>query len=196
MPTAAPLLTGQPHRRGHQPQPVPAAITLADKYNFIIASDECYSEVYLEEDNPPPGLLQACAEMGRHDYSRCVVFHSLSKRSNLPGLRSGFVAGDKSILKNFLRYRTYHGCAMSTVVQLASAAAWSDESHVIENRSLYRENLPQSPRYWHRCWTSQSQRPALPVAKNPAGGYRICPPAFQTAECHPAAGSVYVAKYR
>ena len=117
------------------------AIALADKYDFIIASDECYSEVYLQEDNPPPGLLQACAEMGRHNYSRCVVFHSLSKRSNLPGLRSGFVAGDQALLKDFLRYRTYHGCAMSTVVQLASAAAWSDETHVVENRSLYREKF-------------------------------------------------------
>ena len=117
------------------------AIALADKYDFIIASDECYSEVYLQEDNPPPGLLQACAELGRHNYSRCVVFHSLSKRSNLPGLRSGFVAGDQTLLKDFLRYRTYHGCAMSTVVQLASAAAWSDETHVVENRSLYREKF-------------------------------------------------------
>jgi len=117
------------------------AIALADKYDFIIASDECYSEVYLQEDNPPPGLLQACAEMGRSDYSRCMVFHSLSKRSNLPGLRSGFVAGDSQILKAFLRYRTYHGCAMSTAVQAASAAAWSDESHTVENRTLYREKF-------------------------------------------------------
>ena len=117
------------------------AIALADKYDFIIASDECYSEVYLQEDHPPPGLLQACAEMGRSDYRRCVVFHSLSKRSNLPGLRSGFVAGDSHILKAFLRYRTYHGCAMSTAVQAASTAAWSDESHTVENRSLYREKF-------------------------------------------------------
>jgi N-succinyldiaminopimelate aminotransferase len=117
------------------------AIALADKYDFIIASDECYSEVYLQEDNPPPGLLQACAEMGRTDYSRCVVFHSLSKRSNLPGLRSGFVAGDSHILKAFLRYRTYHGCAMSTAVQAASASAWNDESHVVENRRLFREKF-------------------------------------------------------
>ena len=117
------------------------AIALADKYDFIIASDECYSEVYLQEDKPPPGLLQACAEMGRSDYSRCVVFHSLSKRSNLPGLRSGFVAGDSGILKAFLRYRTYHGCAMSTAVQAASTAAWSDEAHTVENRRLYREKF-------------------------------------------------------
>ena len=117
------------------------AIDLADKYDFIIASDECYSEVYLREDRPPPGLLQACAEMGRSDYSRCVVFHSLSKRSNLPGLRSGFVAGDRDVLKAFLRYRTYHGCAMSTAVQAASTAAWSDEAHTVENRRLYREKF-------------------------------------------------------
>ncbi len=117
------------------------AIALADKYDFIIASDECYSEVYLQEDKPPPGLLQACAEMGRSDYSRCVVFHSLSKRSNLPGLRSGFVAGDRDVLQAFLRYRTYHGCAMSTAVQAASTAAWSDESHTVKNRSLYREKF-------------------------------------------------------
>ena len=117
------------------------AIALADKYDFIIASDECYSEVYLQEDSPPPGLLQACAEIGRDDYSRCVVFHSLSKRSNLPGLRSGFVAGDSQVLKAFLRYRTYHGCAMSTPVQIASTAAWADETHVIDNRSQYREKF-------------------------------------------------------
>ena len=116
-------------------------IALADKYDFIIASDECYSEVYLREDSPPPGLLQACAEMDRNDYSRCVVFHSLSKRSNLPGLRSGFVAGDSQVLKAFLRYRTYHGCAMSTPVQIASAVAWADETHVIDNRSQYREKF-------------------------------------------------------
>lgn len=117
------------------------AIALADKYDFIIASDECYSEVYLHESNPPPGLLEACAQMGRSDYKRCVVFHSLSKRSNLPGLRSGFVAGDSHLLQAFLRYRTYHGCAMSTAVQAASTAAWGDENHVIENRSLYREKF-------------------------------------------------------
>jgi N-succinyldiaminopimelate aminotransferase len=117
------------------------AIALADKYDFIIASDECYSEVYFDEQTPPPGLLQACEQMGRHDYSRCVVFHSLSKRSNLPGLRSGFVAGDATILTDFLSYRTYHGCAMSLPVQDASAAAWNDEQHVIDNRTMYREKF-------------------------------------------------------
>ena len=117
------------------------AIALADQYDFIIASDECYSEVYLDEQAPPPGILQACAEMGRNDYSRCVAFHSLSKRSNLPGLRSGFIAGDAAILSQFLRYRTYHGCAMPTAVQAASTAAWNDESHVVDNRRQYREKF-------------------------------------------------------
>ncbi len=116
-------------------------IHLADKYDFIIASDECYSEIYCDESQPPIGLLQACAEMNRNDYKRCVVFHSLSKRSNLPGLRSGFVAGDADIMQQFLKYRTYHGCAMPIQHQLASIAAWDDESHVEENRSFYREKF-------------------------------------------------------
>ncbi|GAA5127994.1 succinyldiaminopimelate transaminase [Alloalcanivorax gelatiniphagus] len=116
-----------------------ALIQLADKFDFVIASDECYSEIY--RDKAPPGLLQACAELGRHDYRRCVVFHSLSKRSNLPGLRSGFVAGDADILAGFLRYRTYHGCAMPVHHQLASIAAWNDEAHVAANRALYNEKF-------------------------------------------------------
>lgn len=118
-----------------------ALIELADRHDFIIASDECYSEIYPEEDQPPVGLLQACAAMGRHDYHRCVVFHSLSKRSNLPGLRSGFVAGDAGVLEPFLLYRTYHGCAMPVQHQQASIAAWDDEQHVSDNRALYREKL-------------------------------------------------------
>lgn len=116
-------------------------ITLADKFDFVIASDECYSELYFDEANPPAGLLTACAELGRNDFKRCVVFHSLSKRSNLPGLRSGFVAGDADILKSFLLYRTYHGCAMPVQTQLASIAAWTDEDHVLANRDLYREKF-------------------------------------------------------
>jgi len=116
-------------------------IALADKYDFVIASDECYSELYFDEEKPSPGLLQACAELGRNDYARCVVFHSLSKRSNLPGLRSGFIAGDASILKSFLLYRTYHGCALPVPTQLASIAAWNDEQHVRENRDLYRKKF-------------------------------------------------------
>ncbi|WP_300653029.1 succinyldiaminopimelate transaminase [Pseudomonas sp.] len=116
-------------------------IQLADEYDFVIAADECYSELYFDELNPPAGLLTACAELGRNDFKRCVVFHSLSKRSNLPGLRSGFVAGDADILKSFLLYRTYHGCAMPVQTQLASIAAWNDEQHVKANRELYREKF-------------------------------------------------------
>lgn len=116
-------------------------IALADQYDFVIASDECYSELYFDEQNPPVGLLQACAELGRDDFSRCVVFHSLSKRSNLPGLRSGFVGGDAKILEKFLLYRTYHGCAMPVPTQLASLAAWQDESHVVANRAAYRQKF-------------------------------------------------------
>jgi len=113
-------------------------IALAEKHNFIIASDECYSEIYADESMPPVGLLQAAAQAGYDDYRRCVVFHSLSKRSNLPGLRSGFVAGDEKIIADFLKYRTYHGCAMPHHHQSASIAAWQDEAHVEHNRHLYR----------------------------------------------------------
>jgi len=116
-------------------------IALAQKHDFIIASDECYSEIYPDEDNPPPGLLQAAAKMGNKDYKNCVVFHSLSKRSNCPGLRSGFVAGDAKILEKFLQYRTYHGSAMPPHHQYASIAAWSDEDHVKENREQYRKKF-------------------------------------------------------
>jgi N-succinyldiaminopimelate aminotransferase len=116
-------------------------IALADEHDFVIAADECYSELYFDEGTPPPGLLSACAALGRKDFKRCVVFHSLSKRSNLPGLRSGFVAGDADILKAFLLYRTYHGCAMPVQTQLASIAAWNDEEHVRANRTLYREKF-------------------------------------------------------
>ena len=113
-------------------------IELADKHDFVIASDECYSELYPNEANAPEGLLQTCAAIGRNDFKRCIVFHSLSKRSNLPGLRSGFVAGDAEVLAGYLKYRTYHGCAMPVHNQLASIAAWNDEDHVRENRAAYR----------------------------------------------------------
>lgn len=116
-------------------------IQLAHEYDFIIAADECYSEIYFDEALPPVGLLQAAVAAGYTDLSRCVVFHSLSKRSNAPGLRSGFVAGDASIIKDFLRYRTYHGCAMPPATQSASIAAWNDEAHVAHNRTLYREKF-------------------------------------------------------
>jgi N-succinyldiaminopimelate aminotransferase len=116
-------------------------VRLAREFDFIIASDECYSEIYFDEGAPPPGLLQACAAIGDPDYRNCVVFHSLSKRSNLPGLRSGFVAGDARVLEQFLRYRTYHGCAMPLHHQLASISAWDDEEHVRHNRRLYRDKF-------------------------------------------------------
>jgi len=116
-------------------------IELADRHDFVIASDECYSEIYNPDASPPPGLLQACAELGRDDFRRCVVFHSLSKRSNLPGLRSGFVAGDGDILERFLLYRTYHGCSMPIPHQLASIAAWNDEQHVAANRRHYQDRF-------------------------------------------------------
>jgi N-succinyldiaminopimelate aminotransferase len=110
---------------------------LADRHDFVIASDECYSEIYFG-DTPPIGALQACRMLGRDDFRGVVAFTSLSKRSNVPGLRSGFVAGDAQVLQAFLRYRTYHGSAMSPVVQAASIAAWGDEAHVIDNRAAYR----------------------------------------------------------
>jgi N-succinyldiaminopimelate aminotransferase len=114
---------------------------LAEKYDFIIAADECYSELYDDENNPPVGLLQTAYAMGNTAFKRCVVFHSLSKRSNAPGLRSGFVAGDAEILQPYFNYRTYHGCAMPLPTQYASIKAWQDEGHVIENRQLYREKF-------------------------------------------------------
>ena len=113
---------------------------LSDQYGFVIAADECYSEIYFDETNPPLGALQAANKLGR-DYSRLVVFSSLSKRSNVPGMRSGFVAGDSAIIAKFLLYRTYHGCAMSPAIQAASETAWNDEAHVVENRRLYTEKF-------------------------------------------------------
>ncbi len=112
---------------------------LADKHDFCIASDECYSELYFDESKPPLGGLQASRMLGRPDFDRLVVFSSLSKRSNVPGMRSGFVAGNKDLMKAFLLYRTYHGSAMCPTFQSASIAAWGDESHVQENRRLYVE---------------------------------------------------------
>jgi N-succinyldiaminopimelate aminotransferase len=114
---------------------------LSDRYGIVIASDECYSEIYFDEKRPPLGALDAARQLGRKGNPRLVMFSSLSKRSNVPGMRSGFVAGDPAILKKYLLYRTYHGCAMSLPVQHASAAAWNDETHVVENRRLYREKF-------------------------------------------------------
>jgi N-succinyldiaminopimelate aminotransferase len=116
---------------------------LADRYGFVIASDECYSEIYSDPARPPLGGLQAAAELGRGGFDRLVIFGSLSKRSSAPGLRSGFVAGDARLIAPFLRYRTYHGCAMSPTVQAASIAAWSDEAHVVENRRRYATKFAQ-----------------------------------------------------
>lgn len=114
---------------------------LSDRHGFIIAADECYSEIYFDEAAPPLGALEAAHRLGRSGFPRLLVFSSLSKRSNVPGMRSGFVAGDAALLEKFLLYRTYHGSAMNPVVQAASEAAWNDELHVIENRRLYQEKF-------------------------------------------------------
>ncbi|MBK8958555.1 MAG: succinyldiaminopimelate transaminase [Proteobacteria bacterium] len=114
---------------------------LADRHGFVIVADECYSELYYDERQPPLGLLEWCAAHGRADFRQCLVMHSLSKRSNAPGLRSGFVAGDAAIIEPFYRYRTYQGGAMPVHVQHASIAAWSDEEHVVTNRALYRRKF-------------------------------------------------------
>ncbi len=114
---------------------------LSDRHDFIIAADECYSEIHFDDAAPPLGALEAARRLGRDDYRRLLVFSSLSKRSNVPGLRSGFVCGDARVIERFLLYRTYHGCAMNPAVQAASVAAWNDEAHVAENRRLYREKF-------------------------------------------------------
>lgn len=114
---------------------------LADRHQFTIVSDECYSELYFDESKPPLGGLQAAQQLGRDDFAHLLVFSSLSKRSNVPGMRSGFVAGNAELLKAFLLYRTYHGSAMNPSIQAASEAAWRDEAHVTENRRLYRKKL-------------------------------------------------------
>lgn len=137
-------------------------LDLADRHDFIVVADECYSELYPDEDSPPPGLLQICNETGRPDFRRCLVFHSLSKRSNAPGLRSGFVAGDADVLQAFLRYRTYQGCALPEQVQQASTTAWADEAHVRENRRLYREKFDAVLEILGDC---------LPVSRPEAGFY-------------------------
>ena len=117
------------------------AIELAHKHDFTIVSDECYSEIYLDEESPPSGLLEVCEKLGNDNFKNCIAFHSLSKRSNVPGLRSGIVTGDQQLIKNFLQYRTYHGSSMSPTVQLISEALWRDEKHVLANRALYRKKF-------------------------------------------------------
>jgi N-succinyldiaminopimelate aminotransferase len=140
-------------------------INLAEQYDFVIASDECYSELYFDETRPPVGLLEAAQSLGNTEYKRCVVFHSLSKRSNLPGLRSGFVAGDARILSEYYRYRTYQGCALPPPIQHASIAAWSDETHVRENRELYRQKFQR---------VIALLEDVLPVSQ-PDGGFYLWP---------------------
>ena len=137
-------------------------IELAHKYNFIIASDECYSEIYFDEAKPPVGLLQVANDLGIRDYQHCLVFHSLSKRSSLPGLRSGFVAGDGAVLEQYHQYRTYHGCALPPPTQAASQAAWNDEAHVRTNRDLYRSKFDA---------VLKILKPVLDVKKPEAGFY-------------------------
>jgi N-succinyldiaminopimelate aminotransferase len=135
---------------------------LADRHGFVVVSDECYSEVYFDESSPPLGALAAAHRLGRKDYARLVVMGSLSKRSNVPGLRSGFAAGDRKVIERFALYRTYHGAAVSNTVQLASAAAWKDEAHVVENRRLYREKFAA---FYERV------NPVLPLARPEAAFY-------------------------
>jgi len=137
-------------------------IEKALEHDVVLVSDECYSELYYDEENPPVGLLQAAETFGNHTLKNCLVFHSLSKRSNLPGLRSGFVAGDAALIAQFRRYRTYHGCAMPLHHQFASIAAWSDEDHVIENRALYRAKFDS---------VTERLAPVLPVSIPEAGFY-------------------------
>jgi N-succinyldiaminopimelate aminotransferase len=141
-------------------------LELSDRYDFVIASDECYSEIYFDDATPPAGMLEVCQQMGRDDFKNVVVFHSLSKRSNAPGLRSGFVAGDANIIEQFFQYRTYHGCAMSVTAQHASIAAWNDELHVTDNRIQYQHKFDQ---------VIDILRDSLPVSKPEASFYLWIP---------------------
>ena len=140
-------------------------LTLAERHDFVVAADECYADIYPDESAPPPSLLSAALAMGDTAFRRCLVFHSLSKRSSLPGLRSGFVAGDARLLERFLLYRTYHGCSMPLPVQQASIAAWSDDAHARDNRALYREKFAR---------VLPILAPHLDV-QAPAGGFYLWP---------------------
>ena len=140
-------------------------LELAERYDFVVAADECYADIYPDESAPPPSLLSAALAMGDAAFRRCLVFHSLSKRSSLPGLRSGFVAGDARLLERFLLYRTYHGCSMPLPVQRASVAAWSDDAHARANRALYREKFAR---------VLPILAPHLDV-QAPAGGFYLWP---------------------
>jgi N-succinyldiaminopimelate aminotransferase len=139
------------------------ALRLADQYDFVVASDECYADIFMDEARPPPSLLQAAAQMGNDGFARCMSFHSLSKRSSVPGLRSGFVAGAADLIAPFLLYRTYHGCAMSIPTQRASLVAWVDDAHVIANRALYRRKFDR---------VVPILQEALPVVR-PEGGFYL-----------------------
>ncbi len=141
-------------------------LVLADRHDFVVAADECYADIYPDEDHPPLGLLEHCVRRRRRDFRRCLVFHSLSKRSSAPGLRSGFVAGDADLLARFLSYRTYHGCAMALQVQAASAAAWRDALHVADNRERYRRKFEA---------VTEILAPVLPVTQPDAGFYLWVP---------------------
>jgi N-succinyldiaminopimelate aminotransferase len=132
---------GNPHGRVMTMDEWKLLFELSDRHGFLIVADECYSEIYFDEASPPLGALAAAASLGRDGFPRLISLSSLSKRSSAPGLRSGFVAGDRKVLESFLLYRTYHGSAMSNTVQMASIAAWNDEAHVVENRRLYREKF-------------------------------------------------------
>ncbi len=139
------------------------AVKLAERYDFLIAADECYTEIYLDEPSPPPGLLQAAVAEGHSSFERCMVFHSLSKRSSVPGLRSGFVAGDPRVVSRFLLYRTYHGSAMAVPTQLASVAAWNEDIHAAANRRLYQDKFDK---------VIPILSDVLPVQR-PAGGFYV-----------------------
>ncbi len=184
-------------------------LSLADRHDFVIASDECYSEIYPDEAQPPCGFLEAAAADGRTDFRRLVVFHSLSKRSNLPGLRSGFVAGDAAVLERYYQYRTYEGCALPAHTQRVSALAWADEVHVRDNRDRYREKFAtvtpilrtafavQDPDAGFYHWLpvgGDDQRFAL--AAFAATNITVLPGSFIAREAHgtnPGAGHVRVA---
>lgn len=162
----------------------------SDRYGFAIASDECYSEIYLDESAPPLGALSAAVACGRNDFRNLVVFSSLSKRSNAPGLRSGFVAGDATLLKQFLKYRTYHGSAMSTTIQMASIAAWNDDAHVRENREQYtRKFKVVTPILQKRFEVSQPQAGFYLWMKTPGCDQAFCQQALQQHNVHLLPGS-------
>ncbi len=152
---------GNPNGRVMPLQEWKTLFEMSDRYGFVIAADECYSEIYFGADQPL-GARQAAQQLGRSDYRNLVVFSSLSKRSNVPGMRSGFVAGDARVLEKFALYRTYHGCAMNPAIQAATIAAWNDEAHVAENRHLYAEKFGK---------VITLLAPVLPVSKPDAGFY-------------------------